>query len=449
MNTTSGVTLVDSKHPEFGSELLQDERWALALRIASSRQLSKAAQLREILLYLCHRTLTDPNTVIREHDIGCSALGRREDFNPNDDNIVRVQISHLRKKLDEYFSTDGQAESLILKIPKGSYVPRFAPRASAAAEVAPQKTEPIVSTPIQTPTLTPARRPLKWLFIAGAIIIIVCGFLGFLRTHQKSAIQEDGSLKNENILLSMIFNPGSRPSIVVADSCLSLIQDSLGVDVSLADYISGHFPEDLLQTVKNDQMRQTLRLLASRQYTSLGDVEIASKFMEFGQRLGITGVIHYARHFNVRDLQLGNTVLIGSRRGNPWSGLFEPQLNFAITQNPQTHAFYMHNRHPQANEPNDYFPVVSGTGATETYAVIALVPNLSGNGYVLMLNGITMESSEAAGELLMRRDFGPVVARMTQTLKSPAGLKSLEILIKVRSVGGAASNTSVVSYRVH
>lgn len=446
MNTTSGVTLVDSKHPDIGGELLHDERWALALRIASSRQLAKAGQLREMLLYLCQRILTDPNTVIREQEIGCHALGRREDFNPNDDNIVRVQISHLRKKLEEYFSTDGHAETLVLKIPKGSYVPRFAARALVVPEVT-AKAEPVVSSPVPAPVSTPARRPLKWFFVAG-LVVIIAAIAGFLRIRQKVNAPEDGSLKNDNVVLSTIFTPASRPFIVVADSCLSLLQDALGIDVSLADYISGHFPEDLLQTVKNNELRKTLGLLTSRQYTSLGDVEIASKFMEFGQRLGAAGSIRYARHLNIRDLQSGNTVLIGSRRGNPWAGLFEPQLNFVMMQNPQTHAFYMHNRHPQANELSDYLPVVSNTGAAETYAVIALVPNLSANGYVLMLDGITMESSEAAGELLMRRDFAPVLSKITQT-KSAGNVKSLEILIKVRSVGGAASNSSLVAYRLH
>jgi len=79
---------------------VEDERWTLVQRILASRHFQKAPQLREILLYLSRRTIEDSPSAISEHDIGCNVLGRRPDFNPNEDNIVRVQVRHLRKKLE-------------------------------------------------------------------------------------------------------------------------------------------------------------------------------------------------------------------------------------------------------------------------------------------------------------------------------------------------------------
>src|SRR5580704_9992579 len=75
---------------------VEDERWTLVQRILASRHFQKAPQLREILLYLSRRTLEDNPGTISEHDIGCNVLGRRPDFNSNEDNIVRVQVRHLR-----------------------------------------------------------------------------------------------------------------------------------------------------------------------------------------------------------------------------------------------------------------------------------------------------------------------------------------------------------------
>ena len=97
-------------------------------RIVRSKHFDKASQLRDILIYVTHRVLLDEGIAIPEHEIACKVLGRREGFNPNDDNIVRVQAGHLRKKLDYYFSTEGREESYILVIPKGAYVPHFVPR---------------------------------------------------------------------------------------------------------------------------------------------------------------------------------------------------------------------------------------------------------------------------------------------------------------------------------
>ncbi len=423
MNTIQG-NYVDSKLADHG--FADDERWALALRIATSRHLVKATQLREILLYLCQRVITDPNAAIREHEIGCSVLGRRPDFNPNDDNIVRVQISHLRKKLDEYFSTDGQAETLLLTIPKGSYVPRFTAR---------------VSTPVAAPVIAPPEPPpsvphksLRKAYLLAGLTFAIALIAIFLTRHKQPA---------PNFIWSSILNPASPPSIVVADTCLVLLQDSLGTDITLADYIGGHYPDNLLSKVSDEPLRRTLTLLASRQYTSLGDVDISGRLLELSQHLGAPGVIHYARHLNIRAFDTGNFVLIGSRRGNPWVGLFEPQLNFAMLQDPATHAFYFHNRNPKPSEPADYKNILNGSSIVESYADIALVPNLGKNGSVLILNGITMEASEAAGQLLLRQDFPPSLKRLLDTSQP----KHLEILIRVRSLGGAASNAEVITYR--
>ena len=89
------------KEPEDHLALAEDDRWALVQRIVASQCFIKAPQLRDILLYLTRRALEDNPSGISEHELGCNVLGRRPDFNPNEDNIVRVQVRHLRKKLED------------------------------------------------------------------------------------------------------------------------------------------------------------------------------------------------------------------------------------------------------------------------------------------------------------------------------------------------------------
>jgi hypothetical protein len=105
-----------------------DERWPLVLHVAGSRHFRKAPRLHDILIYICRRVMAEPGAIIKEHEIGCNVLGRSPDFSSTEDNIVRVQVSHLRKKLDEYYATDGRDDAVWIAIPKGSYVPRFEPR---------------------------------------------------------------------------------------------------------------------------------------------------------------------------------------------------------------------------------------------------------------------------------------------------------------------------------
>ena len=108
--------------------LIHDDRWGLTLRVVASHHFGKAVQLRELLLYLAKRAIACPNEDVSEQEIGCRVLGRRPDYDPQADNIVRVQIRRLRQKLDEYFLADGQHELMVISIPKGSHVLRFEPR---------------------------------------------------------------------------------------------------------------------------------------------------------------------------------------------------------------------------------------------------------------------------------------------------------------------------------
>ncbi len=48
------------------------------------------------------------------------------------DNIVRVNATELRKRLESYFATDGADEVCVLEIPRGGYSPVFSRRKVSA-----------------------------------------------------------------------------------------------------------------------------------------------------------------------------------------------------------------------------------------------------------------------------------------------------------------------------
>jgi hypothetical protein len=91
--------------------------------------------------------------------------------------------------------------------------------------------------------------------------------------------------------------------------------------------------------------------------------------------------------------------------------------------------------------------VPSETGNTsETYAVIALMPNLGNTGPVLILSGISMVASEAAGEMVARKDFSQELTRLLgeQAVRE----QYFEVLLKTRAVAGAARNSQIITYRM-
>src|SRR5256885_14569556 len=103
-------------------------RHALLQRVLWSRHLQNSERTRDLLIYVSERALQEPSTEIHEQEIGYRVFGRKPDYDTAADNIVRVTVSQARKKLEQYFATDGISEPVILEIPKGKYTPVFRER---------------------------------------------------------------------------------------------------------------------------------------------------------------------------------------------------------------------------------------------------------------------------------------------------------------------------------
>ncbi len=447
-----------NRHPEPIASLDpldKDSRWALVQRVASSRHLIKAPQLREILIYISRRVLADHATSISEQEIGSTVLGRRQDFNPNEDNIVRVQIRHLRRKLEDYFNTEGLEEPLIVTIPKGGYLPHFEVR----AERPPPGASPIsggqaAALPVRGTSAAPPVPGRQWRAAALFLLLLLGVTLATLVWWQRRGAPrpvpaaDEIQATHEDPLWSKIFVPHRETSVVVADTNLVMIQDILDSDISLGDYLGGGYPEKLIGSVPDRALQTALRLISTRQYTSLGDTILAARFMELSRHYGGQTSVRYSRYISVREFKAGNFVLIGSRRGIPWEQLFESQLNFSLEEDHATHRYNLRNKSPQPGE-RAVYGVSDGSGANhDTYAGIALLPNLAGTGYVLMLYGIDMPATEAAGELITKPDFGATLARLLNSRPGQPPASYIEILLEAKATAGTSGGARIIAHRL-
>src|SRR5438067_129168 len=102
-----------------------DDRRLLVERIAASPYVKRSARLRDLLLYLAERVLDGQVGEIHEQEVGHRVFDRPVDYDTTSDNIVRVHASMLRKRLEQYFASQGANEPQILEIPKGNYAPVF------------------------------------------------------------------------------------------------------------------------------------------------------------------------------------------------------------------------------------------------------------------------------------------------------------------------------------
>ncbi|HSY35588.1 MAG TPA: malectin domain-containing carbohydrate-binding protein [Acidobacteriaceae bacterium] len=107
------------------------ERWQLSERaeldwLLESGALGRSANLMKVLRYVCDETAAGRGDQIKEYSIAVEALGRRADFDPQTDTIVRVTVHTLRKRLqDIYDSGEGASHAVRIVIPSGKYAVQF------------------------------------------------------------------------------------------------------------------------------------------------------------------------------------------------------------------------------------------------------------------------------------------------------------------------------------
>jgi hypothetical protein len=108
--------------------------------VLSSWILERAPSLAHLLTYVCSKYFDGASEQIKEYNIAVEALGRPPDFDQKKDSIVRVEAHKLRKRLREYYKSEGADHPVRIEIPPGQYVPKFifqhAPAQDAARTIA-------------------------------------------------------------------------------------------------------------------------------------------------------------------------------------------------------------------------------------------------------------------------------------------------------------------------
>ncbi len=100
--------------------------------VLSSDLFARAPTLAHLLSYLCEKTFAGESHQVKEYSIAVDVFGRRESFDQDADSIVRVQANRLRKRLAQYYETEGASHRIHISIPVGQYVPVFEEKGGTA-----------------------------------------------------------------------------------------------------------------------------------------------------------------------------------------------------------------------------------------------------------------------------------------------------------------------------
>ena len=427
--------------------LAVDERWLLVQRILLSEGFQRAAQLRKILVYVSRSAILNPEIVLHEYEIACDVLDRRKDFDPTNDNIVRAQFTHLRRKLERYFSEVGTTEVLYLTIPRGSYIPVFTQNhalKAVAPSVVPTAGEQQI-TDIPPTSETPHQQGTTlWIRLALLVAVAVCGVLSMVLLYMRSSTVKSAKNSPGNGFAAFMSKYEGNVAVVIPDTSTMMINFITDIDISAADYTSNDFPQRQIETVKDPEVRRVLTQLSKKRNTTASEARIGYEFVDALELAGAHGTVRYARDLHVRDLNEGNTVLIGSQRSDPWVSLFVGKTNFQYSRSGSDGQYVYRNMSPLPGEQSTYPVSTVEEKNRVNYVDIAFMPNSTKSGFVLLVVGSDSEANEAAAKLLLHGRLPTELA----SLLARKDLRSFEIFLRGKHITGESEDSlELVSVR--
>jgi hypothetical protein len=149
--------------------------------VLNSKLFCRAPSLSKLLQFVCRKTLDGEAGLINEWTIAVDGLQRRKDFDPEKDSIVRVEFHHLRKRLAQYYETEGSDHAIRIVLSESGYVPRFLPCPEHQAVPEPVADEPAAQPSMSAPGIIPEaapvarRRPVFAFAGVGLALLMVLG----------------------------------------------------------------------------------------------------------------------------------------------------------------------------------------------------------------------------------------------------------------------------------
>jgi hypothetical protein len=421
--------------------------WQLLERVAASSHLNRAPRLRDFLFYVGNKSLKEGITDVREQEIGAAVFGRQRHYDTSQDNIVRVNATELRKRINAYFISDGVNEPLSFQIPRGGYKPVFrrqnlAPKLPKVEEIPPN------STAVTAPSKALVQLPFLLAVALSAVLASVCLFLW----NQNRSLRMDLHPWQNHAALaafwSGLLNPHQETDIVMADASFTLVQDITseflgGKYYDLHDYLNNSYLRQIESLDISADRRADLKMIASRLSGSMGDFGVVQRIQSLDPS-STNLLVKFAREYNADSIKRNNTILIGGRKANPWSDLFSDQMNFVVDYKPKLGQAFVSNAKPKPGELSEYVVPID-PDSSDGYTVVAYLPNPSHTANSLIIEGTNSQATYAAGEFISSEETMESLRNRFPGKQFPY----FEVLLKTTRLNDTPFKAEIVAYRVH
>jgi hypothetical protein len=282
----------------------------------------------------------------------------------------------------------------------------------------------------------------KWFAIAALLLVVNLSLWAFFAKRVSTSAAAPPSV----LPWSMFFSSAHPTHVITSDPDLFAIQVLTHNTVSVSDYANRRYlPE---HTTLSAELKELCTKLLSGDKASNVDAQITAEIGQLAQTYSHKINVEGARNLQFSDLKTDdNFIFLGSPASNPWSSIFDSQLDFRFVSAPVPGGDLIRNVHPATNEQATYVPTARGGATGDSFALVALVANPDQSGQILLLAGLNREGTQAAGNLVT--DPARLAAAIRTCGISPAGpLKHFQILLHVYTMAGSPSQFDVTACHV-
>jgi hypothetical protein len=392
----------DAVAVEGGSSIAQEEQIRAALgRILESPEFRASKRSQDFLRFVVVQSLLGRAAELKERTVGVEAFGRAASYDTNEDGVVRIKASEVRRRLNAYYTGSGQAEEVRIELPVGGYAPHFS-RSVAEVGMPAAITAGTVSAKAGKPV-----RQWKWI-VAGAF----AAALGLLAWTVQA--------RGHSSVLDQFWAPvlGSPAPVLIAAAYVPAY-NQLG-------------PARVTATLQQGDAASDYVLLKDH-YVGGGDLVAATRVAGLLSRLNRPYVVKVGT-IAFEDMRNAPTVMIGYS-SDQWSAV-SSQLRFYIdddrgyiTDNGKPTPWYPHALDRRFHTDEDY-AIVSRVFDKQTHAMLVVV------------TGITQYGTEAAGEVVTDADL------LAEALRGAPGswrTTNLQLVLHMNVISNYPASPKVVA----
>jgi TolB-like protein len=92
-------------------------------RVLAHPGFSRNERMSRFLRFIVERHLEGRDQELKESVIATEVFGRKPDYDPKQDSIVRSEAARLRSRSVAYYACEGGVDPIIIELPKGGYIP--------------------------------------------------------------------------------------------------------------------------------------------------------------------------------------------------------------------------------------------------------------------------------------------------------------------------------------